>query len=96
MMRRRSISIPGTLRGAEPVATMISFRARSVCVVTFEHLDAAAAGQPRRAFDPVDLVLLEQELDALGQAGDDAILPRLHLRHVDRDGRGRARRARRW
>ena len=32
MMRLRSISMPGTLRGAEPVATMISLRARSVCV----------------------------------------------------------------
>ena len=32
MMRLRSISMPGTLRGVEPVATMISLRARSVCV----------------------------------------------------------------
>ena len=31
MMRVRSISIPGTLRGADPVATMISLRAASVC-----------------------------------------------------------------
>ena len=32
MMRRRSISIPGTLRGCEPVATMICFLAVSVCL----------------------------------------------------------------
>ena len=55
--------------------------------VAFEDVDAAVAGQPRRAFDPVDPVLLEQELDAFGQTGDDAIFPRLHLRHVDRDAR---------
>ena len=33
MIRLRSISMPGTLRGAEPVATMISLRASSVCVL---------------------------------------------------------------
>ena len=32
MIRLRSIEMPGTLRGAEPVATMMSRRARSVCV----------------------------------------------------------------
>jgi hypothetical protein len=32
MIRRRSISMPGTLRGCEPVATMISLRAASVCL----------------------------------------------------------------
>ncbi len=31
MMRLRSISMPGTPRGVDPVATMISLRARSVC-----------------------------------------------------------------
>ena len=55
-------------------------------LLALEDLDAEVAGQPRRPFDPVDLVLLEQELDPLGQAGDDAILPRLHLGHVDRHG----------
>ena len=53
--------------------------------LAFEHVDAAVAGQPRRAFDPVDLVLLEQEFDALRQAGDDPVLARLHLGHVDAD-----------
>ena len=32
MIRLRSISMPGTLRGCEPVATMISFCAASVCL----------------------------------------------------------------
>ena len=54
--------------------------------LALEDIDAAVAGQPRRPLDPVDLVLLEQELDALGQPADDAVLPRLHLRHVDADG----------
>ena len=38
----------------------------------------------RRPLDPGDLVLLEQELDALGQPADDLVLPRVDLRHVDR------------
>ena len=33
MIRLRSISMPGTLRGAEPVATMISLRGLSVCLL---------------------------------------------------------------
>ena len=86
MMRVRSISMPGTLRGADPVATMISLRARSVCVSPSNTSTPPLPGQARRALDPVDLVLLEQELDALGQAGDDPVLARLHLRHVDADG----------
>ena len=60
--------------------------------VAFEHLDAAVAGQARGALDPVDLVLLEEVLDALRQAADDPILARLHLRHVDADRRRRRRR----
>ena len=32
MIRLRSISMPGTLRGCDPVATMISFFAASVCL----------------------------------------------------------------
>ena len=55
--------------------------------VAFEDVDAAVAREPRRALDPVDLVFLEQELDALRQTGDDAVFARVHLRHVDADGR---------
>ena len=41
---------------------------RERLVLAVGHFDPALAGEPRRALDPVDLVLLEQELDALGQA----------------------------
>ena len=76
-------SMPGTLRGADPVATTISLaceRARARRSVTSTR---AGAGQPRGALDPVDLVLLEQELDAFGQARDDLVLARVDARHVD-------------
>ena len=33
-------------------------------------------------------MLLEQKRDAFGQSSDDAILARVHLRHVDPDGHG--------
>ena len=72
----------GTLRGAEPVAMMISF-ASSVCVSPSTTSTLPGAGESRRAFDPGDLVLLEQELDALGEPADDLVLAGLHLRHVD-------------
>ena len=87
MIRLRSISMPGTLRGCEPVATMISFRAVSVCCLAAGDLDRALAGQPGAALDPVDLVLLEEQLDAAGQPLDDLVLAGLHLGHVEADGR---------
>src|SRR6185436_11119673 len=46
--------------------------------------DLSAAAELRGPLDPGDLVLLEQELDALGQAADDFVFPRVDLRHVDR------------
>ena len=49
------------------------------------HLDVTAAGQPRRSLDPVDLVLLEQQLDAAGEPGDHLVLARVNCRHVDAD-----------
>ncbi len=51
------------------------------------NLDPALAREPAAALDPVDLVLLEEELDAAGQALDDLVLARLHLRHVDANRR---------
>jgi hypothetical protein len=51
------------------------------------HFDLALAGETPGAFDPVNLVLLEQQLDAAGQAFDDLVLARLHLTHVDADRR---------
>ena len=89
-MRVRSISMPGTLRGAEPVARMISLRARSVCVSPSKTSMRAAARQPRGALDPVNLVLLEEKLDPLRHPADDAILSRVHLRHVEAE-RSRSR-----
>ena len=86
MIRLRSISTPGTLRGAEPVAMMISFDAVRRLLVAFDDVDRAAAGDRRGALDPFDLVLLEEELDALGEPGHDLVLARLHLIHVDADG----------
>jgi hypothetical protein len=47
-------------------------------------LDRAAAGEPGRPLDPGDLVLLEQELDALREPAHDLVLACVHLRHVDR------------
>ena len=70
--------MPGTLRGDEPVATMISRRLERL-LLALDDVDASLAGERRRPLDPVDLVLLEQELDALGQAGDDLVLARVHL-----------------
>src|SRR5206468_10318291 len=54
-------------------------------LLAFEHIDPAVARQACRPLDPVDLVFLEQELDALRQAGDDPVLPRLNQAHVDAD-----------
>ena len=48
-------------------------------------LDALAAGEPGGALDPVDLVLLEEHLDAAGQPGDHLVLAGVHRRHVDAD-----------
>ena len=48
MIRLRSISMPGTLRGCEPVATMISWRATSDCVSPLGDLDPALAGRAGR------------------------------------------------
>src|SRR5688572_32063904 len=53
-------------------------------LLAFDDLDAAATGKTRRPLDPGDPVLLEQELDALGQPADDLVFPRVDLRHVDR------------
>ena len=57
--------------------------------VALEHLDDAVAGQSCGPLDPVDLVLLEEELDPLGQADDDLVLAGMHLLHVDRDRHSR-------
>ena len=80
--------MPGTLRGADPVATMISFVAASACLPPSCSVTSTptAAGEARGALDPVDLVFLEEHLDAAGQAGDHLVLARVHGGHVDRHG----------
>ena len=85
MMRLRSISMPGTLRGADPVATMISLRARSVC---FSPSNTSTPPLPAsRAVPLIQSILffLNRNSTPLRQAGDDLVLARLHLRHVDAD-----------
>ena len=62
MMRLRSISMPGTLRAVDPVATTISLPSHDLRRRALGgHLDLAAAEQPAGAGDAVDLVLLEQD-----------------------------------
>ena len=86
MMRLRSISTPGTLRGGGSGGDHNLARGRHALRFAVGHVDLSASGDPRGALDPLDLVLLEQKLDALGQAGDDFVFARLHLVHVDADG----------
>ena len=85
MIRLRSISMPGTLRGAEPVATMISLRARSVC---FSPSNTSTPPFPvSRAVPLIQSILffLKRNSTPLRQPGDDAVLSRLDLDHVDAD-----------
>ena len=91
MIRLRSISMPGTLRGCDPVATMISLRGDSVCFCPSVTSTFALAGEPAAALDPVDLVLLEEQLDAAGQPLDDLVLAGVHLLHVEAEVPGRRR-----
>ena len=46
------------------------------------HFHAPAALQRRVTLDPIDLVLLHQELDTLGMLGDDLVLPVDDLRVI--------------
>src|SRR3954451_983130 len=55
--------------------------------VALRDLDVAFAGEPPGPLDPVDLVLLEENLDPAGQALDDLVLTGLNLVHVDADCR---------
>ena len=84
--------IPGTLRAADPVAMISSRVAVSVCLLPSwqRHFDTLPAGEPRRALDPIDLVLAEQHLDAAGQPGHDLVLARVHGGHVEPHARPRS------
>ena len=54
----------------------------------FTDLDLTGGGDRRPALDPVDLVLFEEKLDALGVAVDHILFIGLHLRPIDLGGRG--------
>ena len=82
--------MPGTLRGDDPVATMISLPAVIWLVAPAASVTSIAPLPSSRAdaLDPLDLVLLEQHADAAGQALDDLVLAVLDDVHVEAD-RGR-------
>ena len=86
MMRLPSALMCGRSFGTEPMARMMFF-VLSVCLPSTSTVlrsdDLAEAG------DALDLVLLEEELDALGVVVDDALLALLDVGPVD--GRRRRR-----
>src|SRR4029450_9210888 len=55
-------------------------------LLPFGDLDLALAGGAAAALDPVDLVLLEEQLDSPGEPLDDLVLAGLDLIHVEADG----------
>jgi len=81
-MRR---SIDGNARnapGRDPVADNDVLAGAQRLLLAFEHVDVerspARAAQAGGAFDPVDLVFLEEEFDALREAGERSVFTRLH------------------
>ena len=73
---RSSASRPGSMRASEPVARITFFAlswARFAIVRDFDgkHAILRRAGQLAVSFDGFHLVLLHQELEALGVLGDD-------------------------
>src|SRR3974377_2172890 len=94
-IRFSSISIPRSLATSEPVAIAIAL-ASSVCVLPPSPCtptlpaDPAGRGDARGAMKRVDLVLLQQEVDALHVTIDALVLERHHglkieLRRTDAD-----------
>ena len=80
-MRFSSISMPCRRATSEPVAmTMDLVSSVCVCAVGALHLDLAGRGDAAGAVKSIDLVLLEQELDALDVAVDALVLERHHRR----------------
>ena len=78
-MRFSSISTPGMRAISEPVATTI-FLASSVCFefVRCRHLELAGSSNASLAVDRIDLVFLQQEIDALDVALHRLILEAEH------------------
>jgi hypothetical protein len=74
-----STSMPGRPEGSDPLA-MTMFLASCTSSPT---LTLPGSGMLAPALQPVDLVLLEQELDALGVLADDVVLVGQHLFPVD-------------
>ena len=79
------MSMPGTPRGDDPVATMISLRARSVCC---SPSNTSTPPLPvSRAVPLIQSILffLKRNSTPLVRPVDDAVLARLDLGHVDGD-----------
>ena len=73
-MRSASGSRPGNMRASDPVGDDHVARFKGPHAIVGLDLDLARPGQFAIALDPVHLVLLHQELDALGVLGNDLIL----------------------
>ena len=89
-MRFSSISMPLSRATSEPVAMTMDL-VSSVCVLPSAPLTSTLPGAAMRPapMKGVDLVLLEQELDALDVAVDALVLERHHRREIEL-GRGHA------
>ena len=89
-MRFSSISMPLSLATSEPVAMTMDL-VSSVCVLPSAPLTSTLPAAAMRAVpvEGIDLVLLEQEFDALDVAVDALVLERHHRLEVE-PGRGHA------
>ena len=79
-----SISTPGRRATSEPVAMTIAFASRVLlgAVLALDD-DLAGRGDPALAGDAVDLVLLEQERNAVDVGGDGVVLVLHHHRQIE-------------
>ena len=83
-MRFSSMSMPGSRATSEPVAmTMVFGLQRLRLAVVGFHLDLAGRGDAAGAAKRLDLVLLEQEVDALDVAVDVLVLVFDHRGEID-------------
>jgi len=77
-----SKATPGRGVGSEPVAMTMFLVQRGLGAALGFDLDFAGAGDAAEALHHVDLVLLHQEFDALGQGLDAVVLGLVHLGQV--------------
>ena len=83
-MRFSSMSTPGSRATSEPVAMTIALGLERLrLAVGGLHLDLAGRGDAAGAAKRLDLVLLEQELDALDVAVDALVLVLHHGREIE-------------